>query len=138
MALGISPSDCTVFIQIWVDVNDLTVGQITGCYAVDNLHGSNEGTVNLSSVVTTNTAVCWQVLPIDPQYAGTFTISQIAAPSGWQSQPAPAPGSTIDNVWTGRVSQSSTGGSISQGVTIDFAQGSTSWTGKLPLNVSIA
>jgi hypothetical protein len=125
-----------VFIQIWVDVNALTVGQLTGCYAVDNLQGNGEGTNSLNSSVPTNTSVCWQVLPIDPQYAGDFTISQISAPSGWQSQPAAY--STLGDIWTGEVSQSSTHGNIVQGVTVNFNSGPLSWTGDLPLTVSIS
>jgi hypothetical protein len=136
MALGISPSNCTTFVQIWVDVNDLTMGQITGCYAVDNLNGSGEGTTSLNSVVPTNTAVCWQVLPIDPQYAGTFSISQISAPNGWQSQPKET--SAAGDVWTGRVSDASTSGSIVQGVTVNYDNGSASWSGSLPITVSIS
>ncbi len=138
MALGINPSSCTTFIQIWVDVNDLTVGQITGCYAVDNMvqNGSTgEGTNSLDTVVHTNTKVCWQVLPIDPQYAGTLTITSISTQSGWATPPQAY--SQGQDVWTGQVSASSTGGSIIQGVTVNFNQGSLSWTGTLPLQVSI-
>jgi hypothetical protein len=136
MSLGINPENCTVFIQIWVDVNALTVGQITGCYAVDNLRGQGEGTNSLSSKVTTNTNVAWQVLPIDPQYAGCFSITQIAAPVGWQNQPKSF--SPSSDVWTGTVSRSSTGGNIVQGVTVNFNNGPTSWTGQLPLTVSMS
>jgi hypothetical protein len=135
---GINPENCTTFIQIWVDVNNLTDGQVTGCYAVDNMvsNGStNEGTSSLSTVVSNNTKICWQVLPIDPQYdASSFSISSINAPSGWASQPAQY---GIANVWTGQVSQSSTPGNIVQNVTVNFNQGSLSWTGTLPLKISL-
>lgn len=135
MALGVSPDNCTVFIQIWVDINALTVGQIAGCYAVDNLQGNGEGSPSLNSNVPTNTSVCWQVLPIDPQYAGDLSITQIAAPSGWQSQPAAF--SKGQDVWTGTVSKSSTGGTIAQSVTVNYNNGSVSWTGPLPMTVTI-
>lgn len=138
MALTLTPEDCTVFVQIWVDINALSVGQVKGCYAVDNLQGSGEGTTSLKTVVPTNTSICWQVLPIDPQYAGTLSITQISAPNGWQSQPAAylPTSSSVGDIWTGTVSASSTGGSISQGVTINFSSGSTSWTGQLPITVA--
>ncbi|CAL2108612.1 conserved hypothetical protein [Tenacibaculum sp. 190524A02b] len=140
MALGgINPENCTTFIQIRVDVNDLTDGQITGGYAVDNMIGNgstNEGTNELNTVVATNTDVCWQVLPIDPQYAGDFTITEIDAPNGWASQPAQY-GKTAD-LWTGQVSKSSTGGSVVQGVTANFNSGSLSWTGTLPIKISLS
>jgi hypothetical protein len=135
---GINPENCTTFIQIWVDVNDLTDGQLTGCYAVDNKvaqGSSNEGTNCLNTVVSNNTNVCWQVLPIDPQYAGDFTITEIDAPSGWAQEPAEY-GKTAD-VWTGQVSKASTGGSVVEGVTVNFNSGSLSWTGTLPMTVSI-
>ena len=135
MSLSVNPQNCTTFIQIWVDINALQQGQLTGCYAVDNLQGTGEGTPNLNSSVPTNTNVCWQVLPIDPQYAGDLSITQISAPTGWQNQPA-AYNNTGD-IWTGTVSQSSTGGSIVQGVTVDYNQGSQSWTGPLPMTVTI-
>lgn len=135
MSLGVNPQNCTVFIQIWVDINALTPGQLTGCYAVDNLQGSGEGTNSLSSAVPTNTSICWQVLPIDPQYAGDLSITQIAAPSGWQYQPAAY--STGKDVWTGTVSKSSTSGDIVQSVTINYNNGAQSWTGALPMTVVI-
>ncbi|MBI1227949.1 MAG: hypothetical protein GC192_22145 [Bacteroidetes bacterium] len=136
MALGINPSSCTTFVQIWVDVNDLTVNQITGCYAVDNMvaNGStNEGSNSLITVVSPNTKICWQVLPIDPQYAGTLSITAIDAPSGWATPPAAY--SANDDTWTGQVGPSSTGGSIVQDVTVNFNQGSLSWTGTLPVSI---
>ena len=132
---NVNPTNCTAFIQIWVDVNALTTGQITGCYAVDNLHGKGEGSASLNSVVPNKRNVCWQVLPIDPQYAGMFTIDQISAPSGWQSPPAAA--SLGQDVWTATVASSS-GGSIAQGVTVNFNNGSVSWSGQLPITVSIS
>lgn len=139
MSLGISPSNCVTFIQIWVDVNDLTTCQLTGCYAVDNqvANGSTgEGTINLNTVTPTNSNVCWQVLPIDPQYIGMFSITQIAVPSGWQNQPAAY--SKTGDTWTGTVSQASTGGSVCQGVTINFNSGGLSWTGYLNnLNITL-
>lgn len=135
MPLVVNPEDCTVFIQIWIDINALAQQQVTGCYAVDNLQGSGEGTPSLTSKVATNTSVCWQVRPIDPQYAGSLTITQISAPTGWQAQPSPIDPSSA--VWTGTVSKSSTGGTISQGITVNYNGGSVSWTGVLPMSVAI-
>ncbi|MCG6203349.1 hypothetical protein LPW26_01750 [Rhodopseudomonas sp. HC1] len=134
MSLGVSPDNCTVFIQLWVDINALVVGKISGCYGVDNLQGSGEGTPNLNSKVATNTSVCWQVLPIDPQYAGTLSITQISAPSGWQDQPAPY--SKGQDIWTGTVSKSSTSGNIVQSLAVNYNYGAQSWSGELPLTVS--
>lgn len=134
MSLGVNPTNCTVFIQVWVDINALVVGQISGCYAVDNLQGSGEGTPSLSSKVSTNTSICWQVLPIDPQYAGTLSITQISAPSGWQAQPAAY--SASGDTWTGTVSKSSTGGTIAQSLVVNFNSGSLSWSGSLPMTVA--
>ena len=34
--MAIQPSQCTVFVQVWVDVNGLQQGSSTGCYAVSN------------------------------------------------------------------------------------------------------
>lgn len=134
MALAVNPENCTVFIQIWVDINALAMSTTTGCYAVDNLQGSGEGTPNLNSKVATNTSVCWQILPIDPQYAGDLSITQISAPSGWQSQPAAY--SKGQDVWTGTVSKASTGGNIVQNVAVNYNNGAQSWTGLLPMTVT--
>ncbi|MCG7622265.1 MULTISPECIES: hypothetical protein [unclassified Epibacterium] len=66
---AIQPSDCTIFVQIWVDTDALVNGQTTGVYLVDNNlnHGSaNEGSVNLMTAVPVGTNICWSLLNVDP------------------------------------------------------------------------
>jgi hypothetical protein len=73
----IQPSNCSVFVQVWVDTDALVNGQTTGVYLVDNnlTHGSsNEGTVNLVSDVPVGTNICWSLLNVDPT---SDTILQI-------------------------------------------------------------
>jgi hypothetical protein len=99
----ITPSSCTVFVQIWVDTNALQNGQTTGVYLVDNNlnHGSaNEGTVSLQTNVSVGTNICWSLLNVNPTSdtilqiqnfgnAGVFGASgtpQMVNPTTWTGQ----------------------------------------------------
>ena len=68
-ATPIRPEDCSVFIEIWADVNETTSGQLKGIYIVDNRleeGSSSEGTANLNTVCARNENVCWSLVPVDP------------------------------------------------------------------------
>jgi hypothetical protein len=57
--MSISPSQCSVFVQVWVDVNELAQGSTRGCYAVSNRsqNSSEQGTANLTTTVITDSNV---------------------------------------------------------------------------------
>lgn len=134
--MPISPNQCTVFVQIWVDVNALQQNSTTGCYAVTNRANNTqgEGTANLNMNVITGSNVCWSVLPIDPQYTGDFTITAVGAQTGWNVPPQPVPGSP--NMFTGQLTLSTVGGTVDSNVGFSYNGGGISNTITLPIVVT--
>lgn len=132
--MSISPSSCTVFVQVWVDVNGLQQGSTSGCYAVSNRcnESQGEGTASLTTNVVTGSNVCWAVLPIDPQYNGSFSITNVGVESGWAQPPAPVP--QQPNVFTGQVEQSTVGGNIDSNIQFSY-NGSNQVTVTLPVTI---
>lgn len=103
-ASTITPAECSVFVQIWVDPNAVQNGQTTGVYLVDSNHNngsSSEGTPNLNTNVPTNSKICWQVLSIDKNWAGDLSIANFsnAAVFGASGTPKAVNATT----WTGQV-----------------------------------
>jgi hypothetical protein len=101
--MTIQPSECSVFIQIWVDTNALQNGSEKGVYLVDNNvnHGSSsEGTTSLDTVVSTNAKVCWSLQNVDPKWQGALSIQNFsdAAVFGASGTPTQVDGTT----WTGQ------------------------------------
>jgi hypothetical protein len=134
--MAIAPNQCTVFVQVWADVNALQQGQTTGCYAVCNRsqQSSGEGTANLSTTVVTGSNVCWSVLPIDPQYTGMFSITAVGAASGWATPPAPVPGQA--NLFTGQLTTATVGGTVNSNVQFSYNNGGQSITVTLPITIT--
>ena len=130
----IAPNQCTVFVQVWVDVNGLEQGSTSGCYAVSNRSqdSTGEGTASLTTNVTTGSFVCWAVLPVDPQYNGDFTITAVGVESGWAQPPAPVSGQP--NVFTGQVEESTVGGNINSNIQFSY-NGSNPITVTLPVTI---
>ncbi len=130
--MSIMPQNCTVFVQVWVDVDGLQQGSSSGCYAVSNRcdNACDAGTANLATRVATGSNVCWAVLPIDPQYTGDFTITNFGAESGWAQPPAPVSG----NVFTGQVAKSTVGGTINSNLQFSY-NGSNRATVTLPITI---
>jgi hypothetical protein len=128
-----------------VDVNALQQGKTNGVYVVDNqaaLGSINEGSPTLNTIVTTGSSVCWQILPIDPQYAGTFNFSSISAPNGWNAIPAPYYNSTTKTtsyeIYTGQLAASTTGGNLIQGIACNYQNGQASWSANVPATIAIS
>lgn len=99
----IQPSECSIFIQIWVDTNALQNGSTKGVYLVDNNlnnGSSNEGTPSLDTNVTTNAKICWTVANIDPNWNGELSIQNFgnAGVFGAGGTPTQVNGQT----WTGQ------------------------------------
>ena len=90
-------SNCSTFIQIWVDTNKLQNGSSEGVYLVDNMlnNGSTkEGTPGLKTNVPSGTDICWQIFDVDPNSTAILTIASIGNASVWgkSGQPEKVPG----------------------------------------------
>ncbi len=125
---SISPAECTVFINIWVDVNATTTDSTKGIYCVDNMGGNsgkpskNEGTPNLVTSVAQGDKVCWTIKAIDPKTAGAVSIiSMSQGESGFSSPPGAYTGDSTGATWTGQMITNSVGGSIPQTITCSVA-----------------
>ncbi|TDW47022.1 hypothetical protein EV144_10538 [Flavobacterium sp. 270] len=130
----IPPSACTVFIQIWVDVNMLaTNSPEKGCFVVDNRnkYSKNEGTSQLQTYVASGTKVCWSILPIDPQFKGKLAITLINVEFAYNAPPLPYDDNL--DLWTGVVAVTITLKNIISNLTFSYNNGSTSRTVVLPI-----
>lgn len=104
--MSIPVSNCTTFIQVWVDTNALQNGSERGIYLVDNRlnNGSqNEGTTNLSTQVTQGTNVCWQVYNIDPNSTTQLAIQSISNASVFGASGQPEKVDDGSGAFTGQV-----------------------------------
>ncbi|MFN9623758.1 MAG: hypothetical protein ACK587_13150 [Cyanobacteriota bacterium] len=88
-------SQCSVFIQIWVDTNSAKANSTEGIYIVDNRVSSGsslEGTSSLMTTCTLNSFICWQVFSIDPNFeamGGNLQIQQIGNSNAWGASGQP-------------------------------------------------
>jgi hypothetical protein len=105
-------SQCSVFIQIWVDTNSAQAGTTKGIYLVDNRISSgsqNEGTATLQTACTNNSYICWQVFAVDPNFAaigGNLSIQSIGNSNAWGNSGQPQ--SLNANTFTGQVQNGGT------------------------------
>lgn len=103
---NIQPSECGVFVQIWVDTNALQNGSIKGVYLVDSNHNNGsslEGTPNLVTNVSTNTKICWQIFPINKNWNGEVSIQNFGNASVFGAGGTPT---QVDpSTWTGQVQE---------------------------------
>jgi len=102
--MAIQPSECSVFVQIWVDTNALQNGSTTGVYLVDSNHNNgstNEGSVELDTNVSTNTKICWQVLNINPNWIGDMSIQNFGNAGVFGAGGTPQ--QVTSDTWTGQV-----------------------------------
>jgi hypothetical protein len=100
----ITPASCSVFVQVWVDTNALQNGQTTGVYLVDNNlnhDSSNEGTVNLSTVVPVGTNICWSLLNVNPTSNTILQIQNFGNASVFGASGTPQ--QVNATTWTGQV-----------------------------------
>lgn len=134
--MSIPTNQCTVFVQVWADVNSMSQGSTAGCYAVCNRSQDSvgEGTACLNTKVVSGSNVCWSVVPIDPQYNGDFTITAVGTQSGWATPPAPVPGSP--NMFTGKVENATVGGTINSNIQFSYNGGGESITVTLPVVIT--
>ncbi|WDF59207.1 hypothetical protein PQ462_21135 [Flavobacterium sp. KACC 22758] len=132
----IAPSTCTVFIQVWVDVNMLyTNNPEKGCYVVDNRskYSEFEGTDQLQTCVVSGSKICWSILPVDPQYNGKLIITSINVEFAYNDPPLPYDDNL--NIWTGIAAVTLTLKSIPGNLTFSYNDSSLSRTVVLPICV---
>ena len=101
---SIQPSECSIFIQIWVDTNALQNGSLRGVYLVDSNHNNgsvHEGMPDLETDANTNDKICWQVLSTNIHETGTLTIQNMGNASVWGAGGTPQ--QVTGNTWTGQV-----------------------------------
>lgn len=88
-------SQCTVFIQVWVDTNAVQAGSAKGIYIINNRIARGrrkEGAGKLQTAVTRNANICWTVLPIDPNFTaagGSIQMQSIGNSNAWGSSGQP-------------------------------------------------
>lgn len=93
--MAVPITNCSVFIQIWIDTNAVQAGSTRGIYLVDNRvsNGSqNEGSATLQTACTKNSFICWQVFAIDPNYTaigGSVAIQSIGNSNAWGNSGQP-------------------------------------------------
>lgn len=113
-----TPSDCDVFIQIWVDGNATQLGQTTGIYLVDNGgKPGTEGGTGLNTVCTTGSLICWTVMPVDPNFVakgGSLQLQSVGNSSAWGDSGQPNEFDSLNFIGTAE-----TVGSASYQVTIN-------------------
>ncbi len=103
---AIQPSECSVFIQIWVDTNALQNGLTNGVYLVDNnlAHGStNEGTTDLNTNLPTNAKICWTILNTNVNWNGQLSIQNFGNAGVFGAGGTPQ--QINAQTWTGQVQE---------------------------------
>lgn len=104
MANIIQPSECSIFIQIWVDTNALQNGSTNGVYLVDsnnNNGSSQEGTTSLITDATTNSKICWTILNTNINSDVQLSIANFSNASVFGAGGTPQQYQL--NIWTGQV-----------------------------------
>ena len=93
--MAVPLTQCSVFIQIWIDTNSAQVGTTKGIYLVDNRVSSgsqNEGSAALQTACTLNSYICWQVFAVDPNFTasgGSVALQQIGNSNAWGNSGQP-------------------------------------------------
>jgi len=125
--MAISPSDCSVFVQIYVDTNAAAQGSTKGIYLVDNrlAQGStNEGTPNLVTVATQNSNICFSLLNVDAQDPSSLSLANFGNSNAWGFNGTPQ--QYNPTTWTGTLANGETtsGYSVTLNVTKQGGGGS--------------
>lgn len=132
-------SQCTVFIQIWVDTNAVQAGSTKGIYMVDNRtsRGSQkEGSGTLQTSCTMNSTICWEVLPIDPNFTaagGMVQMQSIGNSNAWGPSGQPQ---RIDNTTFTGTAQNAGNASYNMGINVQLP-GQSGMTLNLNPSVSV-
>lgn len=111
---AINPSDCSVFVQIYVDTNAASQGSTTGVYLVDNrvtAGSSGEGTPNLKTVATQNSNICFSLLNVDSQDTSTLSLTNFGNSNAWGFNGTPK--QYNPTTWTGTLANGEVSASYS-------------------------
>jgi hypothetical protein len=96
-------SDCSVFVNIWVDTNAVSTGSTQGVYIVDNRgyqnpSSQNEGTASLVTQCSKNAKICWQAFVMNPASGDTVQLTGIGNSEAWGPSGQPEPASNNNSV----------------------------------------
>jgi len=122
--MAIKPSDCNIFIQVWVDTTAVQNGSTRGVYLVDNRltsGSSREGTPSLETVANTNDKVCWKLMNVNVQSTDSISVENFGNSSVFGVGGTPQRISST--VWTGQLEQN---GNADYSITFNVQQGSGS------------
>lgn len=116
-------SQCTVFIQVWIDTNAVQAGSTKGIYMVDNRNSrgsQKEGSGALQTSCTMNANICWMVLPIDPNFTaagGMVQMQSIGNSNAWGPSGQPQ---RIDNTTFTGTAQNAGNASYNMGINVQL------------------
>jgi hypothetical protein len=104
-AMSVPTTQCSVFVQIWVDTNAIQNGSTRGVYLVDNRvasGSSSEGTASLQTACTQDSFICWEVFTVSPCTDATVSIQSIGNSNAWGSSGQPEAALDNANAFTGQ------------------------------------
>ena len=133
-----NPSDCSVFIQIWVDTNAAQQGSVQGIYLVDNqfTQGSQgEGTPNLNTHATVNSNICFSLLNVDPQSTATLSIQNMDNSNAYGFNGTPQ--QFTPTIWTGTLANGAVNASWGASINITKQGGGGTITTHVPAAFTI-
>jgi hypothetical protein len=100
----VTPAECAVVVQIWVDTKAIQAGSLNGVYLLDsnqNDERAKAGCPSLCTCVPTNTKICWQLLAINKNWKGNLSLQKFSNAGVFGASGIPK---RIDaTTWTGQV-----------------------------------
>jgi hypothetical protein len=124
--MSVPTSQCSVFVQIWVDTTAVQNGSTRGVYLVDNRvssGSSSEGTAVLQTTCTQDSQICWEVFTVSPCTSDTVSIQSIGNSNAWGSSGQPEAAPDNSHAFTG---QAQTAGGAGYQVTLNVQLGAGS------------
>jgi hypothetical protein len=136
--MAIKPSDCSVFVQIYVDTNAVAQGSTKGIYLVDNrltAGSQNEGTPTLATVATQNSNVCFSLLNVDSQDSSSLDLSNFGNSNVWGFNGTPTKYNAT--TWTGTLANGETSAQYSFSLNVTKQGGGGSISTQVSLSVRV-
>jgi hypothetical protein len=100
----VTPAECSVFVQIWVDTNAIQAGSTNGVYLIDSNQSSGsskEGSPLLNTHIPTNSKICWQLVAVNKNWKGELSIQNFSNSGVFGASGTPK---RVDaTTWTGQV-----------------------------------
>ena len=107
--MAIQPSQCSVFIQVWVDSKTLQNNSNNGIYLVDNRlnnGSSNEGGASLKTAANTNDYVCWSIADVNVNSGTILSLQNFGNSNAFGTSGTPQ--QINPTTWTGQVQNNGT------------------------------